>query len=264
MARAMTPLGSSISSPAMHFSRPWMRAMPSPTARTVPVSETSTPAVNPPSCSRMTFVISSARISMASLHSLSSPAPHFRFPVLPRPRFRPLPAASAGAPRAAPSTVPSRVRPPRLTRRPPSTDRVDLRGQLHGLARGLFERLAEAPASAERRAPPPRPPPPPRPRAPRSRPGRRPRRWRAGGGRGRDPRGAATSRRHRLRGLRPHRRHHLLARGSGHSGMGQRLHQLGVLPRAAPSSARGPRAPPPAPRPGLPAPPWTTSRRARA
>ena len=44
----MTPWGSSSSSPAMQRSRPWMRAMPSPTERTVPTSATSTPAVKPP------------------------------------------------------------------------------------------------------------------------------------------------------------------------------------------------------------------------
>ena len=40
-ARPMTPCGSSSSSPAMQRSRPWMRAMPSPTVSTVPTSATS-------------------------------------------------------------------------------------------------------------------------------------------------------------------------------------------------------------------------------
>ena len=48
----------------MQRSRPWMRAMPSPTLSTVPTSATSMSAVNPPSCSRRILVISSARISM--------------------------------------------------------------------------------------------------------------------------------------------------------------------------------------------------------
>ena len=60
----ITPCGSSRSSPAMQRSRPWMRAMPSPTERMVPTSATSTPEVKPPSCSRMILVISSARISI--------------------------------------------------------------------------------------------------------------------------------------------------------------------------------------------------------
>ena len=45
MAMPATPLGKSSSSPAMQFSRPWMRAMPSPTCSTVPTSLTSTAAV---------------------------------------------------------------------------------------------------------------------------------------------------------------------------------------------------------------------------
>ena len=44
-AMPVTPWGSSSSSPAMHFSRPWMRAMPSPTDKTLPVSEASMPAL---------------------------------------------------------------------------------------------------------------------------------------------------------------------------------------------------------------------------
>src|SRR5207237_205191 len=40
-ARPRTPLGDSIISPAMMFDRPWTRAMPSPTSKTVPTSRTS-------------------------------------------------------------------------------------------------------------------------------------------------------------------------------------------------------------------------------
>ena len=36
-----TPWGNSMSSPDMTFSRPWMRAMPSPTEITAPTSATS-------------------------------------------------------------------------------------------------------------------------------------------------------------------------------------------------------------------------------
>ena len=40
MARPLTPWGNSMSSPAMTFSRPWIRAMPSPTEITEPTSAT--------------------------------------------------------------------------------------------------------------------------------------------------------------------------------------------------------------------------------
>ena len=59
----------------MQCSRPWMRAMPSPTLSTVPTSATSMSAVNPPSCSRRILVISSARISMPGPSCLLSARP---------------------------------------------------------------------------------------------------------------------------------------------------------------------------------------------
>ncbi len=74
-AMPITPWGRSSSSPAMQRSRPWMRAMPSPRDRMVPTSETSTPALKPPSCSRMILVISSARMSIQS-PKLCPPAVH--------------------------------------------------------------------------------------------------------------------------------------------------------------------------------------------
>src|SRR3954469_17488072 len=48
----------------MTFSRPYTRAMPSPTEITLPVSLTSTPARYSSICSRMILLISSALISM--------------------------------------------------------------------------------------------------------------------------------------------------------------------------------------------------------
>ena len=65
-ARPMTSWGSSSSSPAMAFSRPWARAMPSPTLMMVPISETSTWASKPSIWPRMMREISSARMSMHS------------------------------------------------------------------------------------------------------------------------------------------------------------------------------------------------------
>ena len=90
----MTPWGSSSSSPAMHRSRPWILAMPSPTLSTVPTSATSMSAEKPPSCSRRILVISSARISM--------PRPSLVFP-LARPARRDgagEPPPQGGEPRA--------------------------------------------------------------------------------------------------------------------------------------------------------------------
>src|SRR5690606_16617883 len=64
--RAMpwTPLANSTISPAWTLSRPWMRAMPSPTESTEPTSETCASVPKLAIWSRMTLEISAARISM--------------------------------------------------------------------------------------------------------------------------------------------------------------------------------------------------------
>src|SRR3990167_9291575 len=63
-AMPFTPLANSTISPAWTLSRPWMRAMPSPTERTDPTSETWASVPKLAIWSLMTFEISAARISM--------------------------------------------------------------------------------------------------------------------------------------------------------------------------------------------------------
>ena len=69
----MTPWGSSSSSPAMQRSRPWMRAMPSPTESTVPTSATSTPARE----AAELLADDPADLVGANLHAASCLAPPF-------------------------------------------------------------------------------------------------------------------------------------------------------------------------------------------
>src|SRR5690606_14984029 len=59
-----TPLANATISPAWTLSRPWMRAMPSPTESTEPTSETCASVPKLAIWSRMTLEISAARISM--------------------------------------------------------------------------------------------------------------------------------------------------------------------------------------------------------
>src|SRR5258708_3375946 len=69
-ARPVTPCGSSSISSAMHFSRPWMRAIPSATDSTVPTSERSALPVSSPSIrSRRIDAISSGLISIGVLYA---------------------------------------------------------------------------------------------------------------------------------------------------------------------------------------------------
>jgi hypothetical protein len=72
-AMPFTPLVNSTISPAWTWSRPWMRAMPSPTESTEPTSETWASVPKLAIWSLMTLEISAARISMTSLalHGLS-------------------------------------------------------------------------------------------------------------------------------------------------------------------------------------------------
>ena len=70
-AMPLMPPSNSTISPAWTLSRPWMRAMPSPTDSTVPTSETCASASKFAIWSRMTREISAARMS---IFSLSSPA----------------------------------------------------------------------------------------------------------------------------------------------------------------------------------------------
>ncbi len=63
----MTPLGSSSSSPDMALSRPYTRAMPSPTCRTEPSSFSSVEPEKPSICFLMTAVISSGLMAMDGL-----------------------------------------------------------------------------------------------------------------------------------------------------------------------------------------------------
>jgi hypothetical protein len=60
----LTPLANSTISPAWTWSRPWMRAMPSPTESTEPTSETWASVPKLAIWSLMTFEISAARISI--------------------------------------------------------------------------------------------------------------------------------------------------------------------------------------------------------
>src|SRR5919202_7019148 len=71
-ASPVTSCGSSSISNAMQFSRPWMRAMPSATERTVPTSVSSAPPASRPSmrCLRM-LVISSGLICIAMASGVS-------------------------------------------------------------------------------------------------------------------------------------------------------------------------------------------------
>ncbi len=63
-AMPCTPLANSTISPAWTLSRPWMRAMPSPTDSTWPVSDTCASVPKLAIWSLMTFEISAARISI--------------------------------------------------------------------------------------------------------------------------------------------------------------------------------------------------------
>src|SRR3954462_9242080 len=72
-ARPTTSCGSSSISNAMQFSRPWMRAMPSPIERTVPTSVSSAPPASSPSMRLLRMlVISSGLICMCRACSLGS------------------------------------------------------------------------------------------------------------------------------------------------------------------------------------------------
>ena len=62
-----TPLSNSNSSAYMHFSRPYTRAMPSPTWMTVPVETISSFDLYDPICSWMIRVISSGLIFITGL-----------------------------------------------------------------------------------------------------------------------------------------------------------------------------------------------------
>jgi hypothetical protein len=70
-AMPLMPFENSTISPACTLSRPWMRAMPSPTDSTWPISDTCASVPKLAIWSRITFEISAARISMVSLSSRS-------------------------------------------------------------------------------------------------------------------------------------------------------------------------------------------------
>ena len=125
-ARAMTPWGNSSSSPAMTLSRPWMRAMPSPTDRTVPTSATSTPVREAPElltndlgdlCGANLHPRSSRAVSRPRCEAFlqgaeGAPAPFRRSSGHPRgPGHRPAPPDRGASPSPLPCRWPFRARP---------------------------------------------------------------------------------------------------------------------------------------------------------